>query len=91
LQLARRATENDDRRPSRTITHQIVITHFDGRPPTAYTVDFVPTVKGMFLVSCRELPEVMFQSKDEADGLIWAELAIEEATAPRRCSPDFPY
>jgi hypothetical protein len=73
------------------MTHHIAIRHVDGRPPSIYTVDLAPTLSGVFLVSCRELPEITFRSRDQADSLIWAELAIEEAITPRRCSSDFPY
>jgi hypothetical protein len=87
----RRSAANEDSRPPKTITHDIAITHVDGRQPSIYTVDFAPTLSSMVLVSCRELPEIMFCSRNQADGLIWAELAIEEAIASPRCSSEFPY
>jgi hypothetical protein len=88
IHLMRRSAANRDAK-SKTITRRIALSLVDGRPPSIYTVDFSPTLSGMVLVSCRELPEIMFCSRDQADGLIWAELAIEEAIASPRCSSEF--
>lgn len=72
------------------ISHVIPIEHGDGRPPALYTVDFSFTAHGTFLVSCRELAEVLACTRSEAEGLASAELAIEEALYARRSSPARP-
>lgn len=65
----------------RDISHHIPLEHADGRPPTVYTVDLAPNAQGTFLVSCRELPEVVFSSMDEDEALTGAEMAYRRSLA----------
>jgi hypothetical protein len=86
VQAIRRAFARKQSDRSRVISQSVFIEHADERPPTLYTVDFIPTAEGTFLVCCRDLPQVMFRSRDVAGGLMAAEMLIEEAIGPARVS-----
>ena len=88
IQGIRRAFAMEDGVGRQVRSHHIPLEHADGRPPTVYTVDLARTARGTFVVSCRELPEVVFLSSDEGNALTGAEMAIEEALHARRYSAD---
>lgn len=56
---------------------------------TTFTVCLAPDEQGTFLVTCRELPEIITFGEDEEEALAQAEHAIAEVLAARRSSPDF--
>ena len=73
------------------LSHRIFLDHAVGHPPTSYNVDLAPDNAGTFLVTCRELPELLTFGENEEEALIMAHLAIEEALSARRSPPDFPH
>lgn len=74
----------------RAISHRLPVTTTDGVAPKIFTVDLAPNQEGTFLVTCRELPDVVMLAEDEEKGLVRAEQAIREALEAQRSSPDFP-
>ena len=74
-----------------TVRHLLPVQHAANGPPTIYTVYLAPDDKGTFLVTCRELPDLLTFGEDEEEALAMAEHAIREAFAARPSAPDFPY
>jgi predicted RNase H-like HicB family nuclease len=62
----------------------------DGVAPMIFTVDLAPDQRGTFLVTCREVADVVIFAEDEEAGLARAEQAIRDALEALRPSPDLP-
>ena len=73
------------------ICHRVLVGPAPDGPTTAYTVYLAPDDRGTFLVTCRELPDLLTFGEDEDEALSMAEIAIEEAIGVRPSSADFPY
>jgi predicted RNase H-like HicB family nuclease len=72
------------------LSHRLFLPHEAGRPPSSFNVDLAPDDAGTFLVSCRELPEVMTFGRDEEEALEMARCAIMKALSARPAAPEFP-
>lgn len=69
---------------SAVLTHRLPIRSPAGPAPLTYTVDLAQDQDGLFLVTCRELPEVIVGAEDEGAALSLAHLAILAAIAERQ-------
>lgn len=88
--MMKSAIEMPNSHDQASLCHRLPVALPDGSPPITYTVDLAPDVRGTFLLTCRELPEVATFGETEEDALSMAELAIEEALATRRRSSNLP-
>lgn len=91
VSMMRRAVADDDGSGLPAMSHRLPIATSDGKAPTIFTLDLAPDQRGTFLVTCREVPDVVLFAEDEEEGLVRAEQAIREALETQRSSPDFPY
>ena len=73
------------------LSHRLPIAASKGTVPLVFTVDLAPDQWGTFLVTCRELSEVVMFAKDEEEALAGAEQAIKDALVAHSASPGFPY
>ena len=88
--MMQQAVSTEDGTSLATVRHLLPIQHAANGLPTIYTVYLAPDDKGTFLVTCRELPDLLTFGQDE-EALAMAEHAIGEAFAARPSAPDFPY
>lgn len=71
------------------LTYRVPVEAPDGRRPLIFTVDLAPHGRGTFLVTCREVDQVVLLAEDEEEALSDAMQAIKELLASRSSS-DFP-
>jgi hypothetical protein len=67
--LLRQAISAEDGTRMAGVTHHLPIVPRGGGVPRTFTVDLAPDDKGTFLVSCRELPDLLTFGKDEDEAL----------------------
>ena len=72
------------------ISHRLPVVTPDGRAPMIFTVDRAPDQRGTFLVTCREVLDVVMFAEDEEE-LVRVAQATREVLEAHRTSPDFPY
>ena len=58
------------------LTHRLPIRPPGSPAPLTFTIDLTQDQDGLFLVTCRELPEVITAAEDEREALSLAHLAI---------------
>lgn len=73
------------------LSHRVLVRPVPHGPSIPYTVYLAPDERGTFLVTCRELPDLLTFGEDEDEALSMAQIAIEEALGTRPSSADFPY
>ena len=73
------------------ISHRLLIAAPGHAVPLTFTVDLSPDQRGTFLVTCREVPDVVIFAEDEDEALAGVEVAIKDALGSRPASPDSPY
>jgi predicted RNase H-like HicB family nuclease len=88
LQLA---ITSDDEIGLPAISHRLPLAIPNGAVPLIFTLDLAPDDCGSFLVTCREVPDVVLLENTEEAALARAEAMIRESLTNRRPSPDFPY
>ena len=65
------------------ISHRLPVAAPGGVAPLIFTVDLSPDQRGTFLVTCREVPEVLMFAEDEEKALAGAEQAIKDSFGDR--------
>jgi len=65
------------------LTHRLPIRSPNSPAPFTYTIDLAQDQDGLFLVTCRELPDVITAAEDESEALSLAHLAVLAALARR--------
>ena len=91
LGMLRNAIEVEDGTALAAICHQVLVPPVSGGPMISYAVYLAPDKRGTFLVTCRELPDLLTFGEDEDEALSMAQIAIEEALGVRPSSANFPY
>ena len=91
LGMMRNAIDTESGRALAAISHRVLVQPRPGSPAISYTVYLAPDDQGMFLVTCRELPDLLTFGEDENEALSMAEIALVEALGVRSSSADFPY
>lgn len=91
VRMLRQAVADEEGHGLPAISHRLPIATPDGKAPRIFTVDLSPDQEGTFLVTCREVPDVVMFTKDEEDALVRAEQAIREVLVARRSASDFPF
>ncbi len=90
IRLLRQAISSEDGTSLAGVTHHLPVTPRDGGMPKAFTVYLAPDRRGRFLVSCRELPDLLTFGATEEEALAMAEVVIREALADQRRSCGLP-
>ena len=90
LGMLRNAIEVEDGTALAAICHRVLVQPVLSGPSMSYTVYLAPDDQGTFLVTCRELPDLLTFGEDEEEALSMAEIAIEEALRVRPSSANFP-
>ena len=88
IRLLRQTISTEDGTCIAGITHHLPIVPRDGGVPRTFTVYLAPDSKGSFLVSCRELPDLLTFGATEEEALAMAEVVIREALTDQRSSFD---
>lgn len=73
------------------LTHRLLIRPASRDRPIPYTVHLAPDDQGTFLVTCREIPDVLTFGEDEEEALKMARYAILEALGSGPGAPDRAY
>ncbi len=66
------------------LTHRLPIRSPDEPAPLTFTIDLTQDQDGLFLVTCRELPEVVTAAEDESLAVSLVQLEIMAALVQRR-------
>ena len=90
VDILREGIEVKDGRALAAIRHHVLVQPLPGGLPCPYTVYLAPDETGTFLVTCRELPDLLTFGEDEMEALKMAVVTIKDALV-RPCSADFPY
>src|SRR3712207_5069550 len=69
IRLMRIAITTDGDQGLAAISHRLPITPAGSDLPVIFTVDLAPDDKGTFLVTCRELPGLTIEARDEDEAL----------------------
>ena len=91
LGMLRNAIDTEPGTAQAAISHRVLVQPRPGGPPISYTVYLAPDDRGTFLVTCRELPDLLTFGEDEDEALSMAEIALVQALGTRPSSADFPY
>ena len=91
LGMLRNAIDTEPGTAQAAISHRVLVQPRPGGPPISYTVYLAPDDRGTFLVTCRELPNLLTFGEDEDEALSMAQIALVEALGVRSSSADFPY
>ena len=91
LGMMRNAIDTEPGTAQAAISHRVLVQPRPGGPSISYTVNLAPDDQGTFLVTCRELPDLLTFGEDEAMALSLAEIALVETLGVRPSSADFPY
>jgi predicted RNase H-like HicB family nuclease len=67
-----------------SLTHRLPVSGPDGRLAATYTLDLTRDHDGVYLTTCREIPEVFTTADDEDEVLSLARLAILQALIQRQ-------
>lgn len=89
LRLLRQAISTQDGAVLEGITHHLPVRPRGGGVPKTYIVCLAPDEHGAFVVTCRELPDLLIFGSTEEEALVNAEVVIREALADRRNSRGF--
>ena len=89
--MLRNAIDTEPGTALSAISHRVLVQPRPGGPAISYTVYFAPDDQGTFLVTCRELPDLLTFGEDEDEALSMAEIALVEALGVRPSSADLPY
>ena len=90
LGMLKNAVESEDGLGLAALCQHILVQPPCGGPLVSYTVYVSPDVRGTFLVTCKELPDLRIDCENEEEALSLAEAAIREALGARPSSPDSP-
>ena len=91
LGMLRNAIDTEPGRALAAIAHRVLVQPRAGGPSISYTVYLAPDDQGTFLVTCRELPDLLTFGEDEDEALSMAEIALVETLGVRPSSADLPY
>jgi predicted RNase H-like HicB family nuclease len=66
-----------------TLCHRLSVGSPEGRAPLVYTIDLTCEPDGLYVATCRELPELIIGGDTEEEALAKVELHIEHLLAAR--------
>lgn len=73
-----------------SLTHRLPVIGPAGRFPVTYTLDLTRDYDGVYLTTCREIPEVFTTADGESEALSLARMAVFQALIRRQMRPPSP-